>query len=772
MNKRLIGSLAVVAALIVTIGIVVLLGLNSADNEDYKYTSNAEGSLKSESNYVGAQSCQSCHLEEYRQWSESDHFKAMQLANQDSVLGDFSNTSVSFHNITSRLYRDEQKYLINTTNRSGEQQSFEIKYTFGYYPLQQYLVETQNGHVQALNIAWDSREIEQGGQRWFHLQAQEEITPEHPFFWTNHFQNWNSRCADCHSTNLQRNYKAADNSFNTTFSDTTVACEACHGAGSEHVELANSNKLSSSEDKGFAIAPSAKLQWQFNQNSDIAKAKGTRNQDDLNMCGACHALRGKLDGSQSNNDFHNQNRLQLINQDRYFFDGQTKQEAFVVGSFLQSKMHHKGVTCSNCHNPHTGKVLADDNGLCTQCHKPQVYDQTEHHRHSETSTGALCVNCHMPEKTVMQVDARRDHSFTIPRPDMSLSLGVPNACTQCHQDKDNTWAQERAVEWGFTPSGDHWAHLLHRASQNDVLVTRSAAQAILDTGLPPLIRASLLEHLAPFPSRVSADIARQGLLDQNPLVRRGAVAALRGHPAETRWQTLLPHIADSNLGVRVQIAQTLSDVFGSLTYQQQAQLASLIDEYRTTLLLSEDAVSTQLNIADLELRLGNLAQAELAYQQALKIEPAYVPALLNLAELYRSSGRIADERPLLLKAVSIAPDSGAAQHSLGLFFVRQQDYASAIKYLKLATKQNDAAPYYAYVYSVALENQGQMDEAIASLKSADDLWPNQYEILLTLVLYLEKSGNDQQILPYLSKLSAIAPSAPAVQQLVSKYRGG
>jgi predicted CXXCH cytochrome family protein len=769
MNNRIIISVSLIA-IVLAIGVVLLPILNLTTSDAIRVDSSAVNALSYETKYVGAESCRSCHAAEYQQWSESDHFKAMQLANEGSVLGDFSNTTVNFHNVTSNFYREGKKYLISTINRSGEQQSFEIKYTFGYYPLQQYLVETEKGHFQALNIAWDSRELEQGGQRWFHLQPDEDITPEHPFYWTNHFQNWNSRCADCHSTNLQRNYQAADNSFATTFSEATVACEACHGAGSKHVELASSKDLSASVDKGFEVASSTKLQWQFNASRDIAEPVGEKNQDDLNMCGACHALRGKLNDSQNKDSFHNQNRLQLINQDSYFFDGQTKEEAFVLGSFLQSKMHHKGVTCSNCHNPHTGKVLVEDNGLCTQCHKAQVYDQIEHHHHSVSSAGAQCINCHMPEKTVMQIDARRDHSFTIPRPDLSLSLGVPNACTQCHQGKGNEWAQTQAVDWGFTSSDDHWAHLLQRASNNDVLVTRAAAQAILNTGLPPLIRASLLQHLAPLPSRVSADVARQGLLDNSPLVRRGAVAALQNFPAELRWQHLSPYFADPNLAVRVQIAQALVDVYGSLTVEQKALLDSLISEYRKTLLISQDSVSTQLNIANLEVRLGNLDQAERAYRQALKIEPAYVPALLNLAEFYRSSNRPTEEQPLLLKAVSIAPDSGAAQHSLGLFFVRRQDYAYAMQHLKLATMQNDAAPYYSYVYSVALENQGQIDEAISSLKSADERWPNQYEILMTLILYLEKNHNEQQVLPYLSKLSAIAPSAPAVQQLVNKYR--
>ena len=722
-----------------------------------------------DAHYVGAERCQSCHAQEYQLWQGSDHFKAMQLPNSDSVLGDFSDLKVSFHGIQSRLYQRANKYFIDTDGADGEQASFEIKNTFGFYPLQQYLVETHDGHIQALNIAWDSRSQEQGGQRWFHLQAQEKITPQHPFYWTRHFQNWNSRCADCHSTNLQRNYQVSSNSFNTTFSEINVACEACHGAASRHVELAQSSKLE--QNTGFDIKATAALQWQTLPDKDIAQAKGQKNDSELNMCGSCHSLRGQLTQGPSNGkDYHDNNRLQLLNQTTYFADGQSKLEAFVVGSFLQSKMHHKGVTCSNCHNPHSGKILTTGNALCAQCHKPQAFDTPEHHHHKKDSTGAQCVNCHMPERAFMQIDMRRDHSFTIPRPDLSLALDVPNACTGCHAEQDNDWANLQTTQWQVKSSSDHWAHLLSRAQQNDILVTRPAIQAILNTGLPDLIRASLLQHLAPMASRVSADVARKSLRDQSPLVRRAAVVALQTQAPELRWQLLSPYINDPNRAIRLQIAETLADMFNQLPAQEEAGLAKLISEYRESMAVSADAVSSQLNIANFELRLGNLDAAEQAYKQALMIEPAYVPALLSLADFYRSLQRTSDEKPLLTSALKIAPDSGAVQHSMGLFFVRQQDYATALTHLKLAIEQADASPYYAYVYSVALENQGQMAEAIATLKAANQRWPNQYELLLTLILYLEKSGETESVYPYLSKLSAIAPAAPAVKQLIDKYQ--
>ncbi|MGI9316363.1 MAG: tetratricopeptide repeat protein [bacterium] len=753
-----------IVLVILVVAVLTSVSLRSPETSDPVVANLAQ----QKKHFVGSQACQACHEDEYQQWRQSDHFKAMQKANADAVLGDFSDVKLEFHGVQSRLYQQNDQYLIDTDDADGNRATFEIKNTFGFHPLQQYLVELDDGHVQALNIAWDSRAKDKGGQRWFHLQPNELITPNHPFYWTNHFQSWNSRCADCHSTNVERNYNSIDHSFDTTFSEINVGCEACHGEGSLHVSLAESGELLS--DSGFDREPASALSWGFSEGKDIAEPRGTKNSDSLDMCGSCHALRGQLTNTRAGGDFHDLNRLQLINETTYFADGQSKEEAFVVGSFLQSKMHHKGVTCSNCHNPHTGKVLAQSNSLCAQCHKPEVFDTSDHHHHESNSPGAACINCHMPERTFMQVDKRRDHSFTIPRPKLSLDLGVPNACTQCHTDKDDKWANQHTNEWGVNSSEEHWAYIVRRATQNDSLVTRPAVEAILNTGLPDLIRASLLEHLAPMPSRVSAEVARKSMYDKSPLVRRAGVLSLQGHPAELRWQVLSAFLDDSSRSVRIQIAESLSDITDHVPQQHLDSVSRLIEEYRQSLLVSADSVTTQLNLANLDVRLGDLDNAEQAYQRALTIEPRFVPALLSLAEFYRRTDKNVEEKELLDRALEVAPDDGATQHGMGLFHVRNKDYALALSFLKKAVEQDNASPYYAYVYAVALENQGRLAEAIDSLKAADQRWPNQFELLSTLILYLEESGDQQSVYPYLSKLSAIAPASPQVKQLIDKYR--
>ncbi len=749
--------------------------------------------------YVGSHKCQSCHTDEYQQWQLSDHSKSMQTATSEFVLGDFSDITVTFHGVTSRLYRNGDSFLIDTQNAEGQLITYPILYTFGFYPLQQYLVETGSGHIQALNIAWDSRDKTTGGQRWFHLREDQEITSQDLFFWSRHFQNWNNRCSDCHSTNVDRNYDPKTHSYNTTFAEINVACEACHGPAQKHIEIVaandqrhldgsgNTTNQNSIGTSGFTQKAQPPLSWKFTPGESIAQPHGKKNDDNINMCGDCHSLRTQLVPKAQGHEFNDSSLLQLITMGPYFADGQIQQETFVLGSFLQSKMYEQGVTCANCHNPHSGKVFSESNKLCSQCHKPEVFDTQSHHHHPQNSSGAACVNCHMPERTYMQVDDRRDHSFTIPRPDLSIALSVPDACTTCHENrevdkqdgnlsekslptKDAHWAATQLERWGVINDQPHWATLNHRAFLTDPLVTRGITNIAKADELPDLIRASLLQQLAPFPSRVSITTAHLSMQDPNPLVRRAAAASLRNASAQIRWQALRPFLNDDSRSVRFQIANTLADLLNQLPTAQQPELSGLIDEYRDSLLVSRDSPAGQLSLAELAVRLGNSHAAKQHYLHALLIEPNYVPALLNLADYYRQAGQSAKSEELLNRALTVAPDSGASHYSYGLMLIRKKEYQNALGHLKSAVQKLDASPGYAYAYAVALEHQGELTQAIQALADANDKWPNQYDLLVALVLYCDQAGDTTSAYAYLSSLSALAPHAPKVRELVNKFR--
>lgn len=103
-------------------------------------------------------------------------------------------------------------------------------------------------------------------------------------------------------------------------------------------------------------------------------------------------------------------------------------------------MNAHGVACSDCHDPHSQKLRAPGNAVCAQCHLSVKFDVPEHHRHKPGTKGGECASCHMPTVTYMVVDPRHDHAMRIPRPDLSVKLGTPNACNDCHKDKKPSWA--------------------------------------------------------------------------------------------------------------------------------------------------------------------------------------------------------------------------------------------------------------------------------------------------------------------------------------------
>lgn len=726
--------------------------------------------LAAQKAFVGAQKCAQCHRQQYQQWRQSHHYQAMQPATAAFVLGDFNNRRLAFHGVTSRFFQQAGKYYVETLGDGDKAQIFAIKYTFGFYPLQQYLIELDDGFIQALNIAWDSRPQEEGGQRWYHLRAEEDMSQDHPFYWTRHFQNWNGRCAHCHSTNVSKNYDAENHRFATTWSEVNVACEACHGPGSEHLARLQSGRYAA-DNSGFSGRKAKPLVWQFAAAAAVAEPQGEKSERHIDMCGSCHALRTQLEEDFTGAKFHDANLLQLPLPPNYFADGQIREEVFVMGSFLQSKMHAKGVSCMNCHNPHSNQLLVEGNDLCAQCHNVQIFDTPKHHRHKATSAGALCVNCHMPERTYMGVDRRRDHSFTIPRPDLSRDLGLPNACTQCHADEDNDWASAALKAWGVNANADHWAYINDGASRGDATFAPALAHAIARGDLPSAVEAGLLSHFSAFPSQAGVQVARAKLQHGDALVRRAAVTALEAVPVALRWQILADHLDDASDSVRFEIARVLAAELRRLAPAQRDKLSALLAEYRQVLEVSADAPATQLAIANLELALGNEDGAQLAYRRALRIEPAYVPALINFADFHRRAGREAQVEALLQNALRVAPESGGAQHSYGLYLVRRQQYRQALPHLEAAVSAEDALPRYAYVYAVALDNQNATDKAIEVLSGANQRWPHQYDILMTLVLYLEKAGKTFAIPKYVEDLREIAPQAPEVQRLVKKYRG-
>ncbi|MGR8952372.1 MAG: multiheme c-type cytochrome [Gammaproteobacteria bacterium] len=408
--------------------------------------------------YVGADACIECHKEEVRAWTASHHDLAMQEANSRSVLGDFEDARFSYFGIESTFFKREGKYMVRTDGPDGRLAEYEVRYTFGVSPLQQYLIEFPGGRFQVLSIAWDNRPKDDGGQRWFHLYPQQKIDPSDPLHWSGRYQNWNLQCAECHSTNLKKGYDAATDSYKTSYSALNVSCEACHGSASQHIDWAKRTQSPYAHDDGKSLAVRFQSRWREAwkfpaDNARIAQRDRPAEDGLMNACWACHARRSTLsEGGSPGLQLEDTHRLALLMQPAYHADGQQRDEDYTWGSFRQSRMYQKGVTCLDCHEPHTLKLRAEGNALCVRCHNPAAFDGTRHHFHQPGSTGAQCVNCHAPKQDYMVIDGRRDHSFRLPRPDLSQSLGSPNACTLCHRNRKPEWAAAALDRW----TGKSW----------------------------------------------------------------------------------------------------------------------------------------------------------------------------------------------------------------------------------------------------------------------------------------------------------------------------
>ena len=349
--------------------------------------------------FLGNSACAGCHASQVKDWTGSHHDLAMQEATAETVLGDFDNAKFVYEGVTTTFFKKEGKYWVNTDNERGELADYPVEYVFGVYPLQQLLLPTKKGSLNALSIAWDSRKETEGGQRWYHIyEDQEPVTSDSPLHWTGIYHNWNSRCAECHSTNVVKGYDPKTRRYQTTYDQIDVGCESCHGPGSNHVSLmaaqdqtklpTDASSLGSAKeyprgvlahpsgaDMGFELALAARGQWVRAPDEDIAhRSTPLENTVQADNCGRCHSRRATLGDYHYGQSLLDTHRLSVLESPLYWHDGQIRDEVYVYGSFMQSKMAQAGVVCSNCHNPHSNELVAQGNGVCTQCHKPETYD--------------------------------------------------------------------------------------------------------------------------------------------------------------------------------------------------------------------------------------------------------------------------------------------------------------------------------------------------------------------------------------------------------------
>ncbi len=578
-----------------------------------------------------------------------------------------------------------------------------IAYTFGVTPLQQYLVRTHSGRLQALRWSWDARSAIQGGQRWFKLYAEETIPPGDILHWQGPAQNWNSMCADCHSTAVTKNYLAATQSFDTQFEELSVGCEACHGPGANHAR-----------DPQVPLPATRTL-------LDPAKQP--------DACAQCHSRRSQLaEGFAPGKPLLDYYLPALLTEPLYFADGQIRDEVYVYGSFTSSKMHQQGVMCGDCHEPHSAKLRLPGDALCTQCHSPAGnarfpsltkanYISPEHHFHPQDAD-LRCTTCHMPTRTYMEIDDRHDHSFRRPMPRLSEAVESQDVCTDCHAERSAAWAHAaiRSHSTSLPRAPIHFARAL-RADPATPAGERSLSELAVDPAQPPIARASAVDKLALGQRHLSADAIVKASRDVSPLVRHSAVTSSHRLTPQAQFALLNRALDDPSRVVRASAAQAAAVTSGVASNLNAEKYGKAMAEYVAIQHLNAERPESHLNLAILARAGGDTAQAARHLDTALALNDRFIPALINLADLLRATGRDGEGEAYLQRAWQVRPRHAQAAVAYAMWHVRQGADREALAILKDAHDNFPNAVEVSYTYAVALNSMAQPDAAIALLQS-------------------------------------------------------
>ena len=709
--------------------------------------------------YVGTEACASCHEAEHQGWLGSHHDLAMQKATPNTVLGDFNDTEAKYYEETVRFVRDGDAYAVEALGADGKRGHFPVIYTFGVEPLQQYLVEVEPGRLQSFLFAWDTRPKGQGGQRWFHLQPDEYIEPGDALHWTGPSYNWNYACADCHSTAVKKNYDRASKRYSTEYVEIDVGCEACHGAGSRHVALVEAKAKRAPSNNGFdrRLPPPEKRRWSFVEGRNIAVLATSQPSDEPETCAPCHSRRADFGGGTAR--YHDRYRLAVLDELLYFDDGQIKDEVFVYGSFLQSKMYAAGVVCSDCHDGHNMRLSAEGNALCTRCHQAGVYDGPQHHFHETGTPGSLCTGCHMPQRTYMVIDDRADHRFGLPRPALSEQIGAPDACTGCHDGKSPQWAEGHIAEHFATRVDDVFAQALHAARTQRPEGEPGLVELVAAGSAPDIVRATALLELRNLASPALPALLMRAAHDSSPIVRRTVAVAARDLPPEQRVEVIRGMLRDPVRTVRVEtVAALLGTNARGWSAPDRDALKKATAEYIEARAFNADRGDGLVDLAHVAMLAGDFKHAEENLREALDVDPTFTAAYVNLADLYRSQQRDEEAEAILRRGLKAAADRASVEFALGLALVRLERHPEAMRHFRQAHEIRPEVIRFGYVYAIAQFDQKHQGASLKTLERMLGRYPANRDILRLLVGYNQQMGRRKAAERYASQLEKLGGS--------------
>ncbi len=661
-----------------------------------------------------SQSCRGCHNSIFEDWKNTDHALANRMPGPAEIA--------ALKTFPGALPISDPKLSVMI---------------LGHKPIWQPLIPSSDGRWQPHEIAYDPKRKD-----WFNVFGTENRQPGEWGHWTGRGMNWNSMCAQCHMTGYAPNHSAATDTYHSTWIEQGIGCVQCHGE-----------------------QPAAHSQNPYNPAAVNNPFHGDRSLM-MQTCVPCHARNEALTATfKPGDNYYDHYRIVLpTNPTTYYPDGQQRDEDFNWTSVLLSRMGHAGVTCLDCHDPHTTKTIlpVENNALCLQCHaapgrvmaggaRAVPIDPVAHSHHADGSAGNSCVSCHMPTTPYMQRSPRHDHGWLKPDPLLTKELGIPNACSRCHADKPTDWLIEKSNAW-YGAKLDSRQRARARAiaaAQAGQPSAPASLLALLAQEDIPAWRATYLDLLSPHaadPSVRTAALA--SLTATSPLERAAAVRALGTLP-DAR-PALRPLLQDPVRLVRLDAAQALTDelpdnsearheldAYYRLTVDQPAGLTRIGLDYanrgQTTKAIQTlekaapwDATSGAIRnyIAQIYLAASKPAEAAASFAKAAEIEPTNANALFNAGLAYAEAGLTTDAENALRGAVKRDLNLDRAWYNLGLLLNSQGHAQDALEALARAEQANPRSPDYPYAAATIQLRAGRMEATREAVKRALAITPN------------------------------------------------
>lgn len=376
----------------------------------------------------------------------------------------------------------------------------------------------------------------------------------------------------------------------------------------------------------------------------------------------------------------------------------------------------------------------------------------------------------MPSKNYMVVHARRDHSMRAPRPDLSVALRTPNACSGCHADRSPEWAAATIARWYGPRPRPHFGEAIAAGRAGSREAAPRLAALAGDRAQPAIVRATALELLRGHGADgLVAMVA--ALEDEDAVVRLAAVGALDQLPPRERLTVVAPLLADVRRAVRIEAARVLASVPPHLLDASRRQaLDAALKEFVDAQMAMADMPSTHLNLGLLHAARGEPERAEQSYLTALRMDPYLAPARIDLAVLYSERGRPGDAERVLREGVRRTPERGELHYSLGLLLAESRRLPEAASTLRDAARLLPDRARVRYNLGLALQQLGRFDEAEAALLQAHHLDGGDENVLYALTVFYAQRAQYARALPYAERLAERRPADPAVLGLLERVR--